>query len=319
MEKKFFNLPIGALAVGALAPTLAQAQAEKPMNIVYIMSDDHSYQTISAYDNRFAETPNIDWIAQNGVRFTKSFVANSLSGPSRACMLTGKHSHINGFTDNTRTFDGAQQTYPKLLQKAGYQTAMIGKWHLTSEPTGFDYWDILIGQGDYYNPDFIRNGEKVKRMGYSTNITTGGYVGSEMYTTHIPAVISDFLTPDFGSNLLSFPCYLSNAINASSARDSGLTGGSSAGAWSDEKAILPGEVQVYGTKAYGNARDIGNHKQQLAMFREYGYNKVVGRDSIWLRDVASSASFAFAASYGSVNINTASNPFGVRPLFVLGT
>ena len=172
MEKKFLNLPIGALAVGALVPTVAQAQAEKPMNIVYIMSDDHSYQTISAYDKRFANTPNIDWIAQNGVRFTNSFVANSLSGPSRACMLTGKHSHANGFTDNTRTFDGSQQTYPKLLQQAGYQTAMIGKWHLTSDPTGFDYWDILIGQGDYYNPEFIRNGEKVKRMGYSTNITT---------------------------------------------------------------------------------------------------------------------------------------------------
>ena len=170
MEKKFLNF--GALAVGALAPTVAQAQAEKPMNIVYIMSDDHSYQTISAYDKRFANTPNIDWIAQNGVRFTNSFVANSLSGPSRACMLTGKHSHANGFTDNTRTFDGSQQTYPKLLQQAGYQTAMIGKWHLTSDPTGFDYWDILIGQGDYYNPEFIRNGEKVKRMGYSTNITT---------------------------------------------------------------------------------------------------------------------------------------------------
>ena len=153
----------------------------------------------------------------------------------------------------------------------------------------------------------------------STNITTGGYVGSEMYTTHIPAVISDFLTPDFGSNLLSFPCYLSNATNASLARDSGLTGGSSAGAWSDEKAILPGEVQVYGTKAYGNARDIGNHKQQLAMFREYGYNKVVGRDSIWLRDVASSAYFAIARNFCSVYYNYASTPNGVRPLFVLGT
>lgn len=152
----------------------------------------------------------------------------------------------------------------------------------------------------------------------STNITTGGYVGSEMYTTHIPAVISDYLTPDFGSNLLRFPCYLSNATNASLARDSGFTGGSSAGAWSDEQAILPGEVQVYGTKVYGNARGIGNHKQQLAMFREYGYNKVVGRDSIWLRDVASSAHFAFATITGIVSAGNAST-IGVRPLFVLGT
>ena len=162
---------IGAMALGYAAQTAAQT-AQKPMNIVYIMSDDHSYQTISAYDHRFVETPNIDWIAEHGARFTNSFVANSLSGPSRACMLTGKHSHANGFTDNTKTFDGSQQTYPKLLQKAGYQTAMIGKWHLTSNPTGFDYWDILIAQGHYYNPDFICNGKRVQRPGYVTNIVT---------------------------------------------------------------------------------------------------------------------------------------------------
>ncbi len=142
------------------------------MNVVYIMCDDHSYQTISAYDQRYMQTPNIDRIANEGVRFTNSFVANSLSGPSRACMLTGKHSHTNGFTDNTTTFDGSQQTFPKLLQANGYQTAYVGKWHLVSEPTGFDYWDILIGQGDYYNPKFIKNGERVQREGYATNIVT---------------------------------------------------------------------------------------------------------------------------------------------------
>ena len=142
------------------------------MNIIYIMSDDHSYQTISAYDHRFIETPNIDRIANEGVRFTNSFVANSLSGPSRACLLTGKHSHKNGFTDNTKRFDGSQQTFPKLLQQAGYQTAVVGKWHLTSDPTGFDYWNILTGQGDYYNPYFIDNGEKKQIEGYATNITT---------------------------------------------------------------------------------------------------------------------------------------------------
>ena len=134
------------------------------------MCDDHSYQTIRAYDQRFMQTPNIDRIASEGVRFTNSFVANSLSGPSRACMLTCKHSHANGFTDNTTTFDGSQPTFPKLLQANGYQTAMIGKWHLVSEPTGFDYWDILIGQGDYYNPKFIKNGELVQREVYATNI-----------------------------------------------------------------------------------------------------------------------------------------------------
>lgn len=120
-----------------------QIAGKKPMNIIYIMSDDHSYQTISAYDKRFIQTPNIDRLANEGVRFTNSFVANSISGPSRACILTGKHSHANGFTDNSSTFDGSQQTYPKLLQKAGYETAIIGKWHLTSAPTGFDYSEIF--------------------------------------------------------------------------------------------------------------------------------------------------------------------------------
>lgn len=162
--------------VGATALTLGACQEKKeeskPMNILYIMCDDHSYQTISAYDSRYINTPNIDRIAADGVRFTNSFVANSISGPSRACMLTGKHSLANGFTDNRSSFDGSQQTFPKLLQAQGYETAVIGKWHLTSEPTGFNHWDILIGQGDYYNPTFICNGEKVQRKGYATNVTT---------------------------------------------------------------------------------------------------------------------------------------------------
>lgn len=147
-------------------------QRAKPMNILYIMSDDHSFQTISAYDQRYIQTPNLDRIGQEGVVFTNSFVANSISGPSRACMLTGKHSHKNGFTDNTCSFDGIQQTFTKLLQKAGYETAIVGKWHLVSTPTGFDHWSVLINQGDYYNPFFIENGEKVQKEGYATNIIT---------------------------------------------------------------------------------------------------------------------------------------------------
>ena len=168
----------GAAALTALTGCSQKAvqpqQADgRPLNILYIMCDDHSYQTISAYDQRFIQTPNIDRIGAEGMRFTNSFVANSLSGPSRACMITGKHSHKNGFTNNEHgIFDGSQQTFPKLLQQAGYETAMIGKWHLVSEPTGFDYWDILIGQGVYYNPDFICNGQRVNRHGYATNITT---------------------------------------------------------------------------------------------------------------------------------------------------
>lgn len=165
----------GMMCLTALS-TMAQEKNKedeaKPMNILYIMSDDHSYQTISAYDQRYIHTPNIDRIGQEGVVFTNSFVANSISGPSRACMLTGKHSHKNGFTDNAHTFDGAQQTFPKLLQKAGYETAIVGKWHLTSNPTGFDYWNILIGQGEYYNPFFIENGKRIQKEGYATNIIT---------------------------------------------------------------------------------------------------------------------------------------------------
>ena len=162
----------GIATLPMLASCGDEVKQEGPMNILYIMCDDHSYQTISAYDSTFIRTPNIDRIAADGVRFTNSFVANSISGPSRACMLTGKHSLANGFTDNSSSFDGGQQTFPKLLQQQGYETAVIGKWHLTSEPTGFNHWDILIGQGDYYNPTFICNGEKVQREGYATNVTT---------------------------------------------------------------------------------------------------------------------------------------------------
>ena len=147
-------------------------EPEKRLNIVYIMSDDHSYQTISAYDGRFNQTPNIDRIAQMGMKFTSAYVENSISGPSRACLLTGKFSHKNGFYDNSTSFDGSQQTFPKLLQAAGYQTAIVGKWHLVSDPTGFDYWDIVPGQGQYYNPQFIRNGETRVEEGYVTDITT---------------------------------------------------------------------------------------------------------------------------------------------------
>lgn len=153
-------------------PAVAVAQGR--YNVVYIMTDDHTAQMMSCYDNRNVETPNLDRIAADGVKFVNSFVANSISGPSRACMLTGKHSHKNGFTNNEHgVFDGSQQTMPKLLQKAGYQTAIIGKWHLVSTPTGFDFWNILPAQGDYYNPNFITMENKtVREKGYVTNIIT---------------------------------------------------------------------------------------------------------------------------------------------------
>lgn len=165
---------VGATSLLSLSACSPKQEADKPLNIVYIMTDDHTAQMMSCYDNRYIETPNLDRIAADGVRFTNSFVANSLSGPSRACMITGKHSHANKFTDNTTcVFDGEQQTMPKLLQQAGYQTAIVGKWHLESLPTGFDFWEIVPGQGDYYNPDFITmDNKRVKNKGYLTHIVT---------------------------------------------------------------------------------------------------------------------------------------------------
>ena len=147
---------------------------ERPLNIVYIMTDDHTAQMMSCYDTRYVSTPNLDRLAREGVRFTNSFVTNSLSGPSRACMITGMHTCSNGFYDNTScVFDGSQRTVPKLLAEAGYQTAMIGKWHLESLPTGFDYWEVLPGQGHYYNPDFIEmDGSRKREHGYLTTIIT---------------------------------------------------------------------------------------------------------------------------------------------------
>lgn len=176
--KSMFIVP-AAIAVAAPALTSCQnkdkAEAEeKPMNIVYIMTDDHTAQMMSCYDTRFMETPNLDRIAADGVRFTNSFVANSLSGPSRACMLTGKHSHANGFTDNTTcVFDASQPTFPRYLKDAGYETAIFGKWHLESLPEGFTKWEIVPGQGDYYNPDFIyAPNDTVQVHGYLTDIIT---------------------------------------------------------------------------------------------------------------------------------------------------
>lgn len=161
----------GAVSAVSLAACMP---VSKPYNIVYIMTDDHTAQMMSCYDNRYIETPNLDRIANDGVRFVNSFVANSLSGPSRACMFTGKHTCGNKFYDNTTcVFDGSQQTFPKILRENGYQTAVIGKWHLESLPTGFDYWEVVPGQGDYFNPDFITmNNDTVVRKGYITNLIT---------------------------------------------------------------------------------------------------------------------------------------------------
>lgn len=176
MKNRYLFYPVAGIAVWGVTASSChpKEEARQPYHIVYIMTDDHTAQMMSCYDKRYMETPNLDRIAADGVRFTNSFVANSLSGPSRACLITGKHSCGNKFFDNTTcVFDSAQQTFPKLLRKAGYQTALIGKWHLESLPAGFDYWEIVPGQGHYYNPDFIlQTNDTVSKQGYITNLIT---------------------------------------------------------------------------------------------------------------------------------------------------
>jgi len=170
-------LRTGAMtAAGLLSGRIAvpgdTEQKESRPNILLIMSDDHASHAISAYGSRINKTPNIDRIAHEGMRFDNCFCTNSICAPSRAVILTGKYSHLNGVIDNGRRFDGSQQTLPKLLQQAGYQTAIVGKWHLKTEPTGFHYSNVLPGQGDYYNPVMIENGVRKKHTGYVTNLIT---------------------------------------------------------------------------------------------------------------------------------------------------
>jgi arylsulfatase A-like enzyme len=165
------------LGLVALLPLHVGLQAQKQPNILFIFTDDHCEQALSAYDPTRISTPNMDRLANEGMRFTRCYVTNALCGPSRAVIQTGKYSHINGFFRNGITFNGDQQTFPKLLQKAGYQTAVVGKWHLGSTPQGFDHYDVLVGQGPYYNPPMITRdskGEPVTRenTGYTTDVIT---------------------------------------------------------------------------------------------------------------------------------------------------
>ena len=171
---QFSPIRIVAVLMFAAVYSAAAQSADRP-NILFIFTDDHAPHAIGAYDGIYKKinpTPNIDKLAREGVLFQNSFCTNSICGPSRAVILTGKHSHLNGFRKNGDRFDGSQQTFPKLLQKAGYQTAMIGKWHLTSDPQGFDHWQVLPGQGDYYNPAFKTAKGRVQIEGYCTDIVT---------------------------------------------------------------------------------------------------------------------------------------------------
>ncbi len=173
---RHFAFLLGLVVLSSSSGLARAASGEKkPPNIVFIFSDDHAYQAISAYEDprKLVETPNIDRIAREGMLFQRCLVPNSICGPSRACVLTGKYNHLNGFFNNSNcTLRRQQPTFPKMLQAAGYQTAIIGKWHLQTDPTGFDYWHILPGQGVYYNPPMIEMGRQVKHEGYVTDIIT---------------------------------------------------------------------------------------------------------------------------------------------------
>ena len=156
--------------------SLSAIAQERP-NIVFIFSDDHAIRAVSAYGDSLVETPNIDRIADAGVRFDRAYVGNAICGPSRATTLTGLHSHANGFYSNewSPDFDGHQQTMPGLLQKAGYTTAVIGKWHLYSDPVGFDHWEVIdnmFEQGTYYNPDFRSPAGTEEATGYVADLVT---------------------------------------------------------------------------------------------------------------------------------------------------
>ncbi len=171
------NIKVSILFVVLVLASISCSRQKAPIqpNILFIMSDDHAWQAVSAYDHpigRLAPTPQIDRIAHEGMIFHNMYVANSICGPSRACIITGKFSHVNGFKNNGNQFDGNQWNFAKELKKNGYQTAVVGKWHLKSDPQGFDYWQILPGQGHYYNPDFLTADGPTQVEGYVTDIIT---------------------------------------------------------------------------------------------------------------------------------------------------
>lgn len=167
MKKLVYCLLLSTISFDALF-----AQSARP-NILVIFSDDHTEQTISAYGSKLMQTPNIDRIAKEGALMKNVFVTNSICAPSRAVLLTGKYSHVNGLRDNgpRRFFDPNQQQIQKILGENNYQTAWIGKWHLQSLPNGFDFWRVLPDQGNYFQPDFINmKGDTTRYKGYVTNL-----------------------------------------------------------------------------------------------------------------------------------------------------
>src|SRR5947208_2473885 len=154
-----------------LCAIVTQARTASRPNILYIMSDDHAAHAIGVYGSRVNQTPHLDRIAREGTMLTSVFVTNSISTTSRAAILTGQYSHLNGVTMFNR-FDSSRRTVAQLLQAGGYYTGMIGKWHLGSDPTGFDRWSILPGQGRYHDPQFIDPSGGHTLPGYATDVIT---------------------------------------------------------------------------------------------------------------------------------------------------
>ena len=171
-SRRDFLKMTGLAGLGLATHSTAQAAPTDPPNILFVFADDHAVQAIGAYGSRINRTPHIDRIAAEGAIFENSFCTNSICAPSRAVVLTGVFSHLNGVRTNGHRFDGSQPTYPKLLRDGGYQTAMFGKWHLKSDPTGFDRWEVLPGQGSYYNPDFMTPAGRKQRQGYVSDVIT---------------------------------------------------------------------------------------------------------------------------------------------------
>ena len=170
MHARSMLLTIITLAVMLFSMPRTLIAAERP-NILWITCEDAS-PALGCYGDRLAVTPNIDALARQGMLFENSFCTNSICGPSRAVILSGKHSHKNGFMNNGNSFDWNQQTFAKILQKSGYTTAIYGKSHLKGQPQGFDDWKVLPGQGLYYNPD-MRTPEGLKRIeGHCTDVVT---------------------------------------------------------------------------------------------------------------------------------------------------
>src|SRR5262249_20126285 len=181
MNRSLLRLAILLLLTIVTLPASAGRRpgAARP-NIVFIMSDDHAASAISAYGSRLIKTPNIDRLAKEGMRFENCFVTNSICTPSRAAILTGKYAHLNGVPVFNH-IDSSQPMLQKYLQQAGYYTGMVGKWHLggadperpdEGKPVGFDYWNILPGQGAYFDPVMIEMGKRKKLQGYTTDLIT---------------------------------------------------------------------------------------------------------------------------------------------------